>query len=134
MTSTWNHRSHQGQSKKNENVYSRTIPYESKKLHPIDKAVNETLSKSLRVLTQVPTQNIILSHKLEAERYFSLKIREFLSFQMAHITAHTAHTQSDLIDLFHLLSEPRSSKRKRSAGTSVCRPNSLKTFTHRDLA
>ena len=44
------------------------------------------LLKSVKVLTQIPTQNKILSHKLETGTYTSLKIREFLSFQIAQET------------------------------------------------
>ena len=80
-------------------------PCYSKKLHPLDKSDNGVSLKSRRVLTQIATQNKILSHKLEMETYSSLKVLEFLSFQITHITAQTTHTQSDLMDFFYRASK-----------------------------
>ena len=100
MTSETDPRSCLVLSKINPNVYCGRNPCYSKKLQPIDKSVIEKLVKSLRVLTQIATQNKILSHKLEIETYYSVKVLEFLSFQIAHVTTQTAPSQSDLIDFF----------------------------------
>ena len=94
------------------NVYSGRIPCYSRKLHPIDKTENGMVLKSHRFLIQIATQNKILSHKLEIESYSSLKVLAFLSFQMAHVTAQTTHTQRDFVDFFHVVPEAQPTKSK----------------------
>ena len=64
-------------NKVNRNFYSGRNPCYSKKLLPIDRSVNEINLKSHRILTQIATENKILSHKLETEAYSSLKVLEF---------------------------------------------------------
>ena len=118
----------------NQNVYNRRIHSYSRKLHPIDKLENGIFLKSRILLIQVATQNRILSHKFETETYSSLKILEFLSFQIAHKTAQTTQIQRDPIDLFQRVPEHRSSKPTKLSGRSVSIPNSLNTFTHKERA
>ena len=67
-------RTHLVLSKVNQNVYNRRNPCYSKKLRPINKSVKEILLKSLRVLTQISTQNNIFSHKLETKVKFGMHI------------------------------------------------------------
>ena len=61
----------------------------------------------------------------------SLKILEFLSVQMAHMTPQIAATQSIFILEFQSELWHSCNKSRKFSNTSMLMPNSLKTFSHR---